>query len=66
MPLQCPAELPDLKDEGKRKDRPGNQDPLRVVHQCLPRPGDVILEPRAFLAILGGATFGFGLPASNP
>ena len=48
--LQCPAELPDLKGEGKRKDRPGNQDPLRVGHPCLPMPGEAILVPGAFLA----------------
>ena len=57
VPLQCPAELPDLKGEGKRKDRPGSQDPLRVGHPCLPMPGGAILVPGAFLAILARGEF---------
>ena len=34
MPFQGTAELPDLEGKGNRKDRPGNQEQLWVVHAC--------------------------------
>jgi len=54
VPFQCLAELQDLEGKGNRKDRPGHQDQLWMVHACLMVPWVLMLEPWAFLGGAGG------------
>ena len=54
MPFQGTAELQDLEGKGNRKDRPGSQEQLWMVHACLRVPGVLMLELWAFLGDLGG------------
>ena len=52
--FQCLAELQDLEGKCNRKDRPGHQDQLWMVHAYLRVPWVLMLELWAFLGDSGG------------